>query len=95
LGEAREFEAQVRLQMRAGQWGAHGEARRHRLADAIDRYLAILPSLKLKDERNRRRHAQWWRNKLGDVVLAELTPARLSAMRDDLLVNEPCLRPRG
>lgn len=56
--DAREFEAQARVQMRGGQWGAHGEAKRHRLADAIDRYLAVLPSLQLKDERNRRRHAQ-------------------------------------
>jgi integrase len=88
MGEAREFEAHARLQMRAGQWGAHGEARRRSLAEAIDRYVALLPSLKLKDERNRRRHAHWWREKLGQLALADLTPARVSAVRDELLLGQ-------
>jgi integrase len=88
MGEAREFEAQARLQMRAGQWGAHNEARRHSLAEAIDRYVALLPALRLKDERNRLRHARWWREKVGHVALAELTPARVSAVRDQLLLGQ-------
>jgi len=85
---AREFDAHTRLQLRGGHWGAQGEAKRHSVADAIDRYLALLPSLMLKDERNRRRQADWWRGRLGAVMLSELTPAGLATVRDELLVGD-------
>ena len=56
----------------------------HTFAEAADRYLAVLPAMKLKDERNRRRQVVWWQRAIGHIPLAELTPSKISAARDRL-----------
>jgi integrase len=55
------------------------------VADAIDRYLELLPNAKLNDARNRERQFAWWREQVGGVILADCTPARIAGCRDRLL----------
>jgi integrase len=56
---------------------------KHTLADAIGRYVReVLPELRpTKGENNR---LTWWRDKLGTLTLAELTPRTLAACRDEI-----------
>ena len=66
------------------------EARRRTLGGAIDRYIAEeLP--KKADARTRRIRLLWWKEKLGSLKLAEVTPAILVEYRG-LLTRETFIR---
>src|SRR2546422_4940649 len=58
------------------------EAKKHTVAEAIDRYLRDTP--KSRDARDRQRQLTWWREQLGRYTLADLTPARIASARDQL-----------
>jgi integrase len=61
------------------------EARKHTLAELIDRYVTSVLARKEKKKRNdQERHLCWWRDRLGHLVLADVTPAVLVEARDDL-----------
>jgi integrase len=84
LTDARDSEAQMLSALRSGQRASQIEARQHTFDEVVEKYLALLPSLKLKDARNRRRHVEWWRHELKGVHLSALTPARIRAACDRL-----------
>src|SRR5690606_26341075 len=64
------------------------EARKHSLAETIDRYRAdVLPGKAKSLRRNQHQQLQFWRNELGDYVLADVTPARITECRDKLLAG--------
>ncbi|HUL47995.1 MAG TPA: site-specific integrase [Steroidobacteraceae bacterium] len=68
------------------------EARRCTLADAIDRYIEEeLP--KKRDARTRVIRLRWWKEKLGHLKLADITPAVLVEYRGKL-AKEPYTRAR-
>jgi integrase len=74
----------------AERWATTVEARRRTLAEAIDRYLGeVLPSK--RDARTRRARLLWWKEKLGRLKLAEITPAILVEYRGKLS-REPYTR---
>jgi integrase len=60
------------------------EAKRHTLAELVDRYAReVLPGKRYADRREA--HLAWWKDTLGAYSLAELTPARIAEARDSLL----------
>lgn len=88
LTDAKRWAAESEADMRAGRWMGQHEARRHTLADLIDRYLAEhLPSARLRSEADRRRELALWRRELGSVLLADLTAARIVEARDRLALT--------
>lgn len=84
MTDARDWEARTRTSIKGGHRATKAEAQRHTVNEMVDRYLGVLLSLRLKDERNRRRHIEWWRDELQGVRLSELTPARIASARDRL-----------
>jgi integrase len=84
LTDARDWEARMKTAIRGGALAGSLEAQRHTAREALERYLALLPSLQLKDEPNRRRQTEWWKRELGNLPLSELTPARIASARDRL-----------
>ena len=82
----------VEAEMIEGRHFRNVEARRRTLSSAIDRYIENeLP--KKKDATGRRAHLEWWRQKLGHLKLADITPAVIVEARDKLL-REPYTRAR-
>jgi len=80
----------VEAEMIEGKHFRSVEARRRTLAEAIDRYLAeVLPSK--RDARTRRARLLWWKEKVGRLKLAEITPAILVEYRGKLS-REPYTR---
>jgi integrase len=70
------------------------EAKRHTLADVVDRYVReVLPGRRYAGRR--KAHLEWWKAKLGAFALAELTPARIAEARDSLLGGATKRGPRG
>jgi hypothetical protein len=65
------------------------EAKRHTLADLIDRYLAeVLPRKGASSIRKQTQQLLWWRMQLGYSIVADITPALLVAYRDKLAWGE-------
>jgi integrase len=61
------------------------EAKRHTLAELIDRYIRdVLPG-KPKNARDQVRQLNWWKAEIGQHVLADVTPALIAQQRDKLL----------
>jgi integrase len=64
------------------------ESKKHTLADLIDRYIKDVLPTKPKSERRQRQNLEWWRDKLGVYVLADVTPALIVQYRDELLTGQ-------
>src|SRR5690349_17039426 len=69
------------------------EAERHTAGEAIGRYLAeVLPAK--RSARTQRRQLLWWQAEVGDLPLADLTPALVADCRNRLARGEtPSGRP--
>lgn len=71
--------------MREGRYFAIPEARRHTVADMLDRYAREVLPLRPRNARNMRRHLIFWRQKIGLLVLADASPATIVQQRNALL----------
>ena len=86
-GDAEKWAAKVETDIREGRHFQTAEAKRHTLAELIDRYrLGILPGK--KDAAQQERQLNWWKTRLGHLLLSDLTQASLAEQRDHLN-NEP------
>ncbi len=80
--DARRWVQQVEAAIREGRHFKTSEARRHTVADLIDRYIrTVLP------RKERSYHVQlpqliWWREQLGAHTVADLSPAMIAECRD-------------
>ncbi|MCG7967067.1 MAG: tyrosine-type recombinase/integrase [Candidatus Thiodiazotropha taylori] len=59
------------------------EALKHTLADLIDRYIENELS-DVKTAKDKARHLKWWKDQVGGIKLADITPTLLSEYRDNL-----------
>lgn len=82
--DAKRWAQQTEAAIREGRHFKSVESKRHTLAEVIDRYLRdVAPRMKTANMREA--HLQWWKAELGDRVLADVTPALIVEMRDNLL----------
>jgi len=84
LTDARKWAQDVESDMRNGRHFKKVEARRHTVADLVERFISELPSRGLKSARDYERQLGWWESQLGHLSLAELTPAVIVEQRDRL-----------
>ena len=60
------------------------EAKKHTFADLADRYIKdVLPG-KPKQELRQKMQMEWWKEKMGVYLLADVTPALIVQYRDEL-----------
>ncbi len=91
--DAKRWAAEVEADIRAGRWMQQAEARKHTLAELIDRYLVeYLPTARLRSEPQRRRELALWRERLGRLLLSDVTAARIVEVRAGLVTERG---PRG
>jgi integrase len=89
LTDARKWGTQTEAAIREGRHFKTTEAKRHTLADLIDRYSReVLPTKRATTQPPQRIQLAWWRAKLGSYALADLTPALIAEYRD-ILKDEP------
>ncbi len=79
---AKRWAEKTELELREGTYNTIAEARKHTVADAIDRYEKhVLPSVK----RSKRDHIlYWWKERVGHYLLNDVTPAIVAELRDQL-----------
>lgn len=64
------------------------EAKKHTVAELIERYSSqVLPN-KPKNEKNQRTHLHWWKEQIGYYMLADISSAMVTQCRDKLLSEE-------
>ena len=83
LTDAKRWAQHTEAAIREGRHFKTAEAKRHTLADLIDRYirdtLSKKPGRAIKDQTP---HLEWWRSQIGDRLLADVTPQLLVECRD-------------
>lgn len=83
--DARKWAEGVEAAMREGRYFTTNEAKRHTLAELVERYERDILPLKPKNARGQRLQLVWWKAQLGDYRLSDVTPAKIVDCRDRLL----------
>jgi integrase len=84
LTDARRWAQQTESAIREGRHFKTTEAKRHTLAELIDRYCKdVLPN-KPKIARDQTQQLTWWKDEIGSHVLADVTPSLIAQCRDKL-----------
>lgn len=85
ISMAKEFIQRTEASMKEGRYLKMVEAKKHTLAQLIDRYIKdVLPS-KPKSERKQLAQLLWWKEQIGYYILNDVTPALIAENRDVLL----------
>jgi integrase len=96
LTDARRWAQQTEAAIREGRHFKTSEAKRHTLAELIDRYLVdVLPRKKGRGVQIQGAQLAWWREQLGAHTLADLTPPLIAEHRDKLAAGYPGDEPRS
>jgi integrase len=89
LTDAKRWAQQTEAAIREGRHFGAIEAKRHTVADLIDRYARdVLPTKKAKTRGPQAQQLAWWRNRIGERTLADCSPALIAECRD-ALAREP------
>ena len=85
LTDARAWAKQIEVDMKNGRYFRYGEAKRHTVAEMIDRYSREVASAKgERFQSERKSQLRFWKDELGNLTLAELTPAKIVEAREKL-----------
>jgi integrase len=82
--DADRWSQQTEAAIREGRYFQSAEAKRHTFADLIDRYKKEVLPTKPKSAVDQLRQVEWWRARIGHLVLADVTPAVLSNCKSEL-----------
>jgi integrase len=81
---AQKTESEIRERRHFGS----AEARRHTVAEMLDRYEDTASTLAPSTWRRRAPRIKWWRERIGTLLLSDLTPAVVAAWRDRLAAGD-------
>ena len=92
LTDAKRWVQITEAAIREGRHFKTSEAKRHTLGDLIDRYVKEVVPRHPQNAVNTIRHLNWWKTKLGNVMLSDIGPAQIVQYRTELS-SEPS--PKG
>jgi len=84
LTDAKKWASSTESAMREGRYFKTSAARKHSMIDLIDRYIREVLPKKPKSMATQKTQLLWWKNQLGHLVLADVTPAVIVEQRDKL-----------
>ena len=82
LTDAKTWISQTETEIKQGRYFQKAEGKKHTLGDLITEYLPTIE--KAKDYSNAKRHLEWWKARIGDKYIADVTPAVLSTIKSEL-----------
>jgi integrase len=83
--DAKKWAQVTETAIREGRHFKTAEAKKHTLADMIDRYLRdVMPTKSRHAQINQGAHLRWWRKHIGDTLLADVTPTLIAEYRDKI-----------
>ena len=84
ITDAKKWASETETDIRRGRHFKSFEAKKHTLAETIDKYLAdILPHKRTGHDKTKAL-LEFWKKELGAYTLADTTPARIAEKRDEL-----------
>ena len=83
--DAKLWAQQTESAMREGRHFKTAEAKKHSLAELVDRYIRDVIPTKPKNAAATTAQLQWWKKEIGHCLLSDLTPALIAEQRDHLL----------
>ncbi len=87
--DARRWAQQTEVGIREGRYFKTVEAKRHTLAELVERYIAeVVPSRRKADHQVLTAQLRWWSSRLGAYTLADVTPSMIADHRDRLAKGE-------
>lgn len=84
LTDAKKWASSTESAIKEGRHFKTSEAKRHTLAELIDRYLRDIMPSKPKSAIDQTHQLEWWREQLGSYALADVTPSLIAEYRDKL-----------
>jgi len=85
LTDARKWASKTETDIREGRYFKYSEARRHTVAEMIDRYVReVLPGKNREFRATRTYQLKFWKEEFGSYTLADATPAIIAEARDKL-----------
>jgi integrase len=84
--DAKKWMQDTESAIRSGRHFKGTEAKRHTLTETIDRYMSnVLPTKSDSMQRDQTTQLNWWKERIGDRLLSDITPALIAEHRDLLL----------
>jgi integrase len=84
LTDAKKWAQHTETAIREGRHFKTAESKKHTLAELVERYIADVFPTNPKMKAKRTAHLEWWREQIGDRLLADVTPALIVECRDKL-----------
>ena len=88
LTDAKIWANEKEAEMKRGKHIKDAEAKKHTLAELIDRYIEFELPKRKSDHKKYKMQLLWWKDKLGKYLLSEITPSLISKTKD-ILAQEP------
>ncbi|WP_290478766.1 tyrosine-type recombinase/integrase [Hyphomonas sp. UBA1923] len=88
--DARTWATQTEAALRENRYFKTVEEKRRTFGELVDQYLSKVAPFRHKKPTAARAikcHLTWWKLKLGPYILADITPSRIAALRDELLTT--------
>jgi integrase len=85
LTKAKLWAQSTEAAIREGRHFATSASKKHTCGEMIDRYIAEILPLKPKSKPKQTSQLLWWKEQIGYVLLAQLTPSLIAQQRDKLL----------
>jgi integrase len=88
LTDAKKWSQHTEVAIREGRHFKTTEAKKHTLAELIDRYIKDVLPTKPKQAGHQQQQLEWWKSKMGSYALADITTAMIVQYRDELASGE-------
>lgn len=82
--DGKKWAQQTEAAIREGRHFKTTEAKKHTLAELIDRYIKDVLPTKPKQAGHQKQQLEWWKSKIGNHALADITTTMIVQCRDDL-----------
>lgn len=86
--DARKWVQQTEAAIREGRHFKTSAAKKHTLADLINRYIRDVLPTKPKSQKKQAAQLNWWKEQIGSYTLADVTPSLIAEYRDILLQGQ-------
>jgi len=90
--DAKKWAMQIEAAMDEGRYFSHSQSKRKTFGDMIDRYIVEILPLKPKSQKKQTQQLEYWKDKLGDFILNDVTSSNITAMKNELATGQT---PRG
>lgn len=85
LTDAKIWVQQTEAAIREGRYFKTAKAKKHTMGDLLDKYTREILDLRPDDTANQRHYLKYWKDKLGDYILADVTPGMITDYRNQLI----------